>query len=353
MTNENDILTTLHPDQDPDTNLYPNIKKGNIPDGVIDLIKMDPDVVKMINKTPRLVQALPMTDEGVVLYTDGYLYDWDTYFHRYESTNILYQAVSIQDGSITTSKLSDGAVTEDKIGIEAVTEDKIGSYAVTNSKLGDNSVYRRSIADGQVTSSKIFEGAVTPSKLSSELNDTINNKLDKVTTITEIMQTYVKQPDGSQQMVYVHWNNIRDTIPIRDQTGNIRVALTPTTNTHATSKEYVDNLVKKYNHFIKAYFTDVNNNGYYGLFILQNNTNTQFNSTTFRRLFTQGQNLDSITQVIDIVCNQYGKSSSANPDVYSPCLFTYDGGQEVYMNNLGDYSSFLTLVSIDDSVKEV
>lgn len=323
MTNETDILTTLHPDQDPDTNLYPNIKKGNIPDRSIDLIKMDPDVVKMINKTPRLVQALPMTDEGVVLYTDGYLYDWDTYFHRYESTNILYQAVSIQDGSITTSKLSDGAVTSSKLG------------------------------DGAVTSSKLSDGVVTSSKLSSDLNNTINNKLDKVTTTTEIMQAYVKQPDGSQQMVYVHWNNIRDTIPIRDQTGNIRVALTPTTNSHATSKQYVDNLVKKYNHFIATSFTDANFNVYYGLFIIQNNTDTQFNSTTFRELFTQGQHLDNNTLVIDIVCNQYGKSSNANPDVYSPCLFTYDNIQEVYMNSLRNYDSYLTLIGINDSVKEV
>lgn len=351
MTNENDVITTLHPDQDPDTNLYPNIKKVNIPDGSIDLIKMDPDVVKMINKTPRLVQALPMTDEGVVLYTDGYLYDWDTYFHRYVSTNILYQAVNVQDGSITTAKLSDGAVTEDKIGIEAVTEDKIGSYAVTNSKLGDNSVYRRSIADGQVTSSKILDGAVTSSKLSIDLNNTINNKLDKVTTATSVMQAYVKLDNGTNQMLDVHWDNIRDTIPIRDQTSNIRVALTPTTNTHATSKQYVDNLVKKYNHFITAYFTDGNNNGYYGLFILQNNTDTQFNTTTFKRLFTLGQFLDSITQVIDLVCNQYGKSNNAN--VYSSCLFTYDSGQDVYMNNLNDYSNFLTLVSVQDTIKQL
>ena len=27
----NEIITTLHPDQDPNTNLYPNIKKENIP----------------------------------------------------------------------------------------------------------------------------------------------------------------------------------------------------------------------------------------------------------------------------------------------------------------------------------
>ena len=40
----NEIITTLHPDQNPDINLYPNIKKDNIPNGVIDINKLDSGV---------------------------------------------------------------------------------------------------------------------------------------------------------------------------------------------------------------------------------------------------------------------------------------------------------------------
>ena len=79
--------------------------------------------------------------------------------------------------------------------------------------------------------------------INSSITSLNNDKLDKVSNATEIMQAYIKQPDGSQQMCYVHWNNVRDTIPIRDQTGNIRVAMIPTTDTHATSKKYVDDAI--------------------------------------------------------------------------------------------------------------
>lgn len=75
------------------------------------------------------------------------------------------------------------------------------------------------------------------------LNNTLTTKLDKVTDATQVMQAYVKLDNGTNQMLNVHWDNIRDTIPIRDQTGNIRVATTPTVATHATSKSYVDNAI--------------------------------------------------------------------------------------------------------------
>lgn len=78
-------------------------------------------------------------------------------------------------------------------------------------------------------------------QITSDITNLNNNKLNKVSTESQVMQAYVKQPNGNQQMIDVHWNSNADTIPIRDQTGNIRVALTPTNNSHATSKQYTDN----------------------------------------------------------------------------------------------------------------
>ena len=44
----NDIITNLHPDNDPSTNLYPNIKKENIPSKSITTNKLDDDVLSLM-----------------------------------------------------------------------------------------------------------------------------------------------------------------------------------------------------------------------------------------------------------------------------------------------------------------
>lgn len=43
-----DIITTLHPENDAETNLYPNIKIENIPDGSISVSKLDSNVLSMM-----------------------------------------------------------------------------------------------------------------------------------------------------------------------------------------------------------------------------------------------------------------------------------------------------------------
>lgn len=103
MTNE--IITTLHPEQDPNTNLYPNIKKENIPDGSIDENKLDPNYTNDIDNkitslnndvdninyriddlsdgSPRYVNTSTnilsqTTNKGLAVGTDtGHWYYWD------------------------------------------------------------------------------------------------------------------------------------------------------------------------------------------------------------------------------------------------------------------------------------
>ena len=55
----NDIITNLHPDNDPNTNLYPNIKKENIPNKAIDYNRLDVDVRTLINS---IVSLSPQVD---------------------------------------------------------------------------------------------------------------------------------------------------------------------------------------------------------------------------------------------------------------------------------------------------
>lgn len=84
----NEILTTLHPNNDPDTNLYPNIKKDNIPNGVIDRDKLSGEVNQLLNAVGTLKVSGTATSavitsktsyEGTiwVATNNGHWYYWD------------------------------------------------------------------------------------------------------------------------------------------------------------------------------------------------------------------------------------------------------------------------------------
>ena len=80
----NDIITTLHPDNDQDTNLYPNIKKENIPNKSIDTSKLDTNVLSMIGQntpagTDTSTNILAFTtNKGIYVGTDtGHWYYWN------------------------------------------------------------------------------------------------------------------------------------------------------------------------------------------------------------------------------------------------------------------------------------
>ena len=45
----NEIITTLHPENDEDTNLYPNIKPDNIPNKSINRTNLDDSINSLLN----------------------------------------------------------------------------------------------------------------------------------------------------------------------------------------------------------------------------------------------------------------------------------------------------------------
>ena len=106
----NDIITNLHPDNDPNTNLYPNIKKENIPNKAIDYNRLDDDVRTLINS---IVSLNPQVDtstnilafkenKGIYVGSDtGEWYYWNG--TQYVSGGI-YQAIQLNDGSVTYRK---------------------------------------------------------------------------------------------------------------------------------------------------------------------------------------------------------------------------------------------------------
>ena len=80
----NDIITNLHPDNDPSTNLYPNIKKENIPSKSISTDKLDDNVLSLIGSlkpsgTDTSANILAFTsNKGIYVATDnGHWYYWN------------------------------------------------------------------------------------------------------------------------------------------------------------------------------------------------------------------------------------------------------------------------------------
>lgn len=114
-----DIITTLHPQNDEDINLYPNIKKENIPNKAIDKSKLDDDVNNEfeeihsdittlendINTIGRLYPSGVDTSAHILAFTEnkgiyigsdtGYWYYWNG--TQYVSGGV-YQATQIADG---------------------------------------------------------------------------------------------------------------------------------------------------------------------------------------------------------------------------------------------------------------
>lgn len=106
-----DIITTLHPENDADTNLYPNIKRDNIPDGSVNASKLDPNVLSLIGSlkpsgTDTSTNILAFTyNKGIYVATDnGHWYYWNG--SNYVDGGV-YQAVTINDGSVTYFSLDD------------------------------------------------------------------------------------------------------------------------------------------------------------------------------------------------------------------------------------------------------
>lgn len=350
-------LSTLHPQNEPDVDLYPNIKLENIPqeafdneatEGSLKLVNSDLLYRSLIGKQDVLEFDNEPTQDSTKMVNSGGIYNYIQNLDIYQRTLSVGNLILIDDNntiSVDKSKVDfdNNAI----LGIDNTVDELAGHTAITNTVLGYQNKISKDSIDGVIANTDILIGyknetysfnyyttllgqenyayyaqnslalgyknkignrysspddnliaignnnnvgnATTKickniigignninnqddytfvidtnasgtygtnrsslvgnlqglyyngAKMATEAQ--VDDKLDKVTTTSAVMQAYIKQTDGSQQMVFVHWDNIRDTIPIRDQTGNIRVALVPTISTHATSKQYVDDAI--------------------------------------------------------------------------------------------------------------
>lgn len=109
----NEIITTLHPDKDPNTNLYPNIKKDNIPNGSVSYEKLGDDVQNLLSNIGTLKPSGVNTSTNILAFNEnkgiwigsdtGNWYYWDG--TQYVSGGV-YQASQIGARSILSGKLN-------------------------------------------------------------------------------------------------------------------------------------------------------------------------------------------------------------------------------------------------------
>lgn len=73
--------------------------------------------------------------------------------------------------------------------------------------------------------------------VASGISTAVSGKVDKLTSANRVYIT-----NSSSQQSAIEWNsgNAASTVAVRDSNSQLGVALTPTANTHATSKKYVD-----------------------------------------------------------------------------------------------------------------
>ena len=85
---------------------------------------------------------------------------------------------------------------------------------------------------------------ITESQVTNLVTD-LASKVSKVDSATTYTQAYTKDTSGNQTMTNVSDSVVNSAIPQRDSNGQINVPNTPTQNSHATSKKYVDDTFGK------------------------------------------------------------------------------------------------------------
>lgn len=150
------IITTLHPENDGNTNLYPNIKKENIPNKSVNRSRLDDDVNEIldgINDTlavavanitkPKYYSTLPTSDVGLIVYSDGYLYSWDINTNKYVSTGIVYQSTALTDEAVSKSDILNNT--------QVITPNNISNVFTYNKNALDLLDYWVKLVDGVIT----------------------------------------------------------------------------------------------------------------------------------------------------------------------------------------------------------
>ena len=217
----NDIITNLHPDNDPSTNLYPNIKKENIPSKSISTDKLDNNVLSLIGSlkpsgTDTSTNILAYTsNKGIYVATDnGYWYYWNGI--KYVEGGV-YQATEIADGSITNQMIGEDGINLGNIKPSFKTKNLFDVGAIKRKKSLLNGVERNDITSYYIPT-KIYVNANEKIYLFIEGNNVAGNAIpfDTIFTYYDSNDSYVSQSraDG----IYSSSNQWQRAYPYNDAT---------------------------------------------------------------------------------------------------------------------------------------
>lgn len=166
-----------------------------------------------------------------------------------------------------------------------------------------------------------------------------NNFLAKQTATSTYPQVYVKYSTGNQGMVNYHDTVVNGSLVLRTNTGQIPVPTTPTDNSHAASKAYVDAAVGQllYLHDLELIITvDASNKLYVKAYLVNGSATaiTSFDRQLYKRIDVQwGAFGTDIPNAVAVAVNKL------------PDTFRQDEFDEPFIGFLYQYFSGGNLVS--------
>lgn len=128
-------------------------------------------------------------------------------------------------------------IKDGELATNTVTTVKIANNNVTAEKIADDAILGRHISTGAITDDSVASGANIQQSKIQNLTTDLANKVDKTSTA---YQLYGTAGANTQITITYKTDNTASTIVQRDSNSQINVAQTPTQNTHATSKKYVN-----------------------------------------------------------------------------------------------------------------
>jgi hypothetical protein len=150
---------------------------------------------------------------------------------------IIDAQIDIQTGAVTTVKLAADAVDNTKLADNAVQTENILDDAITSAKILDETITSEDILDGTIATVDILDGVITPSKLADGENEGDILRWNTLTTSWELANENALAITEAQDLESVLGFGADANATTITNLG------TPTADTDATTKLYVDNLV--------------------------------------------------------------------------------------------------------------
>ncbi len=147
------------------------------------------------------------------------------------------EAAELASNAVTTAKIADGNVTAAKLASDSVTTAKIVDASVTTAKIADTNITTDKLADSSVTLVKIADGVITSAKLNASTVVTAAEQSGSTPDDTSFFTTSAS--DGR----YVNVTGDTMTGALAMSSNKITGLGTPTANTDAATKAYVDTSV--------------------------------------------------------------------------------------------------------------